>query len=77
MDRLNSGTKNRHNFFIQANFKYLNVGSYSVNHDESGDINFDMCEKFVPSCPLTKTPTQKLKSGFSTFGSQGIALSLL
>ena len=36
--RLNSGTKNRHNLFIQANFKYLNVGSDSVNHDESGDI---------------------------------------
>ena len=36
MYRLNSGTKNRHNLFIQANFKYLNVDS--VNHDESGDI---------------------------------------
>ena len=38
--RLNSGTKNRHYFFIQANFKYLNIGSDSVNHDESGDVNF-------------------------------------
>ena len=38
MYRLNSGTKNRHNLFIQANFKYLNIGSDSVNHDESGDI---------------------------------------
>ena len=38
MNRLNSGTKNRHNFFIQANFKSLNIGSDSVDHDESGDI---------------------------------------
>ena len=37
IDRLNSGNKNRHNFFIQANFKYLNIGSDSVDHDESGD----------------------------------------
>jgi len=27
-------------FFIQAIFKYLNIGSDSVNHDESGDIKF-------------------------------------
>ena len=40
INRLNSGTKNRHYFFIQANFKYLNIGSDSVNHDESGDIKF-------------------------------------
>ena len=37
MIRLNSGNKNCHNFFIQANFKYLNIGSDSVDHDESGD----------------------------------------
>ena len=37
ISRLNSGNKNRHNFFIQGNFKYLNIGSDSVDHDESGD----------------------------------------
>ena len=37
----------------------------------------DPHEKFVAYCPLTQTPTQKLKSGFSTSSSQGIASSLV
>ena len=32
--------------------------------------SFDLCEKFVARCPPTQTPTHKLKSRFSMFGSQ-------
>ena len=34
--------------------------------------SFDIWEEFVASCPLTRTPTQKLKNRFPTFGSQEI-----
>ena len=39
--------------------------------------SFDIYEKFAGGCPLTQTPTQKLKSGFPTSNSQGIASSLV
>ena len=36
--RLISASQNRHNFFSGANFLYLNIGSDSMYHAESGDI---------------------------------------
>ena len=39
--------------------------------------SFDIYEKFAGECPPTQTPTQKLKSGFSIFNSQGMGLSLV
>ena len=39
--------------------------------------SFDIYEKFAGGCPPTQTPTQKLKSGFPTSNSQGIASSLV
>ena len=40
-------------------------------------VSFDTYEKFVAYCPLSGPPTQKLKSGFLTSSSQGIASSLV
>ena len=39
--------------------------------------SFDTYEKIVAYCPITQTPTQKLKSGFLTSSSQGIASTLV
>ena len=39
--------------------------------------SFDICEKFVASCPPTQTPTQKLKIRFSRFSSQEIGSSFV
>ena len=38
MYRLNSGIRNRHNFFLRAIFLFLKVGNESVNHADSEDI---------------------------------------
>ena len=38
IDRLNSGIRNRHNFFLRAIFLLLKVGNESVNHADSRDI---------------------------------------
>ena len=39
--------------------------------------SFGLCEYFARVCPSTQTPTQKFKSGFLIFNSQGIGLSLV
>ena len=39
--------------------------------------SFDICDKFIASCPLIPTPTQKFKSWFSIFSSQGIGSRLV
>ena len=36
--RLNSGSKNRHNFFLGAIFLFLKIENESVNYADSGDI---------------------------------------
>jgi len=36
--RLNSGIRNRYNFFLWSIFLFLKVGNESVNHVDSGDI---------------------------------------
>ena len=38
MDRLNSGIKNRYDFFIHTIFVFPIISTYSVNHAESWDI---------------------------------------
>ena len=38
MFRLNSGIKNRQNFFLWAIFLFSKIGNESVNHADSGDI---------------------------------------
>ena len=38
INRLNSGIKNRHNFFLRAIFLFLKVGNESVNYADSRDI---------------------------------------
>ena len=38
MTRLNSGIRNRHNFFVWAIFLFENFGTDSVNYADSGDI---------------------------------------
>jgi len=38
MNRLNSGIRNRHNFFVWAIFLFENFGTDSVNYADSGDI---------------------------------------
>ena len=38
MVRLNSGIRNRYNFFLWSIFLFLKVGNESVNHVDSGDI---------------------------------------
>ena len=40
MNRLNSGIKNRHNFFLISIFLVQNVESDSVNLSDSGNIRF-------------------------------------
>lgn len=37
MRRLNFKTKNRYNFFIRDNLKYLNIGKDLVDRDQSWD----------------------------------------
>ena len=38
IDRLNSGIKSRHNFFVWACFLFQKIGRDSVNHAGSGDM---------------------------------------
>ena len=38
--RLNSGIRNRYNFFLWAIFLFQKIGNESVNHADSGDIYF-------------------------------------
>ena len=38
ISRLNSGIKNRHNFFVWAIFLFEKLGTDSVNYADSGDI---------------------------------------
>ena len=40
INRLNSGIKNRHNFFLWAIFLFQKIGTDSVNQADSGDIKF-------------------------------------
>ena len=56
MNKLNSGIRNCHNFFLRANFLFPRVGNESVNYADSGDINFgpipwesgfEICHEFL------------------------------
>ena len=40
MCRLNSGIRNRNNFFVCGIFLFQKIGNDSVNHADSGDIQF-------------------------------------
>ena len=82
--RLNPRNFNPRNFHFLVGFSFKTIfpqpppRTILVSKDvDFFRASFDICEKFVPSCPLTQTPTQKLKSGFSTSNSQGIASSLV
>ena len=39
ISRLISGKRNRHNFFVRPIFYFKKIGTESVNHPDSGDIN--------------------------------------
>ena len=75
--RLNSGTKNRHNFFVQAIFEYLIIRSDSVDHAES--VNTNVLFQFSGNsiCLPTQKPTQMFKGSFSMSGSQEIGSRLV
>ena len=64
--------------YYAGHFDMRNWGCLLIPKDvEFFCASFDVCHKFARGCPPTRTPTQKLKSGFLRFSSQEIGSSLI
>ena len=74
---LNSGIKNRNNFFCVGVFSVLfwRYQKFDQILWEFFFTSFYLCEKFSRGCPPTQTPTQTIKGGFAAFSSQEIGSS--